>query len=30
MGWIDAGCNDYIVKPLSFEELRRKIKNLVV
>jgi two-component system, cell cycle response regulator DivK len=27
--WIDAGCNDYIIKPFSFEELRRKIKALI-
>jgi CheY-like chemotaxis protein len=27
--WIDAGCNDYIVKLFPSEELQRKIKNLV-
>jgi two-component system, cell cycle response regulator DivK len=26
---IDAGCNDYIVKPFTFEELQRKIKVLI-
>jgi two-component system, cell cycle response regulator DivK len=27
--WIDAGCNDYIVKPFTFDELQRKIKALI-
>ena len=27
--WIDAGCNDYIVKPFTFDELLRKIKALI-
>ena len=27
--WIDAGCNDYIVKPFTFDELRRKVKALI-
>jgi DNA-binding response OmpR family regulator len=27
--YIDAGCNDYIVKPFSVEELERKIKTLI-
>jgi CheY-like chemotaxis protein len=26
---IDAGCNDYIVKPFTFEELQRKIQALI-
>jgi two-component system, cell cycle response regulator DivK len=26
---IDAGCNDYIVKPFTFVELQRKIKALI-
>jgi CheY-like chemotaxis protein len=26
---IDAGCNDYIVKPFTFDELKRKIKALI-
>src|SRR5688572_7733484 len=26
---IDAGCNDYIVKPFTFEELQRKITALI-
>jgi two-component system, cell cycle response regulator DivK len=26
---IDAGCNDYIVKPFTFVELQRKIKALL-
>jgi CheY-like chemotaxis protein len=26
---IDAGCNDYIVKPFTFDELRRKINTLL-
>ena len=26
---IDAGCNDYIVKPFTFIELQRKIKALL-
>jgi CheY-like chemotaxis protein len=27
--WIDAGCNDYIVKPFTSDELQRKIKALI-
>ena len=27
--WIEAGCNDYIVKPFTFDELFRKIKALI-
>ena len=27
--WIDAGCNDYIIKPFTFDELVRKIKALI-
>jgi two-component system cell cycle response regulator DivK len=27
--WIDAGCNDYILKPFTFDELLRKIKALI-
>jgi two-component system cell cycle response regulator DivK len=27
--WIDAGCNDYIVKPFTFDELLRKINALI-
>jgi two-component system cell cycle response regulator DivK len=27
--WIDAGCNDYIIKPFTFAELLRKIKALI-
>ena len=27
--WIEAGCNDYIIKPFKFDELLRKIKALV-
>jgi CheY-like chemotaxis protein len=26
---IDAGCNDYIIKPFTFIELQRKIKVLI-
>jgi CheY-like chemotaxis protein len=26
---IDAGCNDYIVKPFTADELQRKIKALI-
>jgi two-component system, cell cycle response regulator DivK len=26
---IDAGCNDYILKPFTFEELQRKITALI-
>jgi DNA-binding response OmpR family regulator len=26
---IDAGCNDYIVKPFTLVELQRKIKALI-
>jgi CheY-like chemotaxis protein len=26
---IESGCNDYIVKPFTFEELQRKIKVLM-
>ena len=26
---INAGCSDYIVKPFTFEELKRKINTLV-
>jgi two-component system cell cycle response regulator DivK len=26
---IDAGCNDYIVKPFTFVELQRKIRALI-
>ena len=26
---IDAGCNDYIVKPFTAKELRRKIETLI-
>jgi two-component system, cell cycle response regulator DivK len=27
--WIEAGCNDYIIKPFAFDELLRKIKALI-
>jgi CheY-like chemotaxis protein len=27
--WIDAGCNDYIIKPFTVDELLRKIKALI-
>ena len=27
--WIDAGCNDYIVKPFTLVELRRKITAII-
>jgi two-component system, cell cycle response regulator DivK len=27
--WIDAGCNDYILKPFTFDELLRKMKALI-
>jgi two-component system, cell cycle response regulator DivK len=27
--WIDAGCNDYIVKPFTSDELQRKITTLI-
>jgi two-component system cell cycle response regulator DivK len=27
--YIDAGCNDYIVKPFSWQALRRKINALI-
>jgi two-component system cell cycle response regulator DivK len=27
--WIDVGCNDYIVKPFTSDELRRKITALI-
>ncbi len=26
---IEAGCNDYMVKPFTFEELREKIKEIL-
>jgi DNA-binding response OmpR family regulator len=26
---LDAGCNDYIVKPFTFQELQGKIRNLI-
>ncbi len=28
-GCIEAGCNDYIVKPFSFQELEEKVKKLI-
>ncbi len=28
-GCIEAGCNDYIVKPFTFEELREKIQATI-
>ena len=27
--WIEAGCNDYILKPFTFDELLRKINALL-
>ena len=27
--WIDAGCNDYIVKPFTSDEFQRKITTLI-
>jgi two-component system, cell cycle response regulator DivK len=27
--WIEAGCNDYIIKPFAFDELLKKIKALL-
>ena len=27
--WIDAGCNDYLVKPFTSDDLQRKIKALI-
>ena len=27
--WIDAGCNDYIVKPFTSDELLRKVTALI-
>jgi two-component system alkaline phosphatase synthesis response regulator PhoP len=27
--WLDVGCNDYIIKPFTFDELSRKIRALV-
>ena len=27
--WIDAGCNDYLVKPFALGELQRKIQALI-
>ena len=27
--WLDVGCNDYILKPFTFDELSRKITALI-
>lgn len=27
--WLDVGCNDYIVKPFTLDELSRKIRALI-
>lgn len=27
--WLDVGCNDYIIKPFTFDELSRKIMALI-
>ena len=27
--WLDVGCNDYIIKPFTFDELSRKIRALI-
>jgi two-component system alkaline phosphatase synthesis response regulator PhoP len=27
--WLDVGCNDYIVKPFTLDELSRKIRALL-
>lgn len=27
---LEAGCDDYIVKPISFEDLRQKVRDLIL
>jgi DNA-binding response OmpR family regulator len=27
--WLDVGCNDYILKPFTLDELSRKIRGLI-
>ncbi len=29
-GCIEAGCNDYLVKPFTFQELREKIQGFII
>jgi CheY-like chemotaxis protein len=29
-GCIEAGCNDYIIKPFTFQELQEKIQDLII
>ena len=29
-GCIEAGCNDYLIKPFTFQELQEKIQDLII